>query len=56
LFMFVGFHHLAVIQQEGLPIWDSSTCELFICYLFLLLLTADSPGQQHMCGSNGHNT
>lgn len=54
-FTFVGFHHLAVIQREGLPIWDSSTCELFICYLFLLLSTADGPGQQHMSGSNGHN-
>ncbi|KAJ7617321.1 hypothetical protein FB45DRAFT_1034612 [Roridomyces roridus] len=55
-FTFVGFHHLAVIQREGLPIWDASTGEDFLSYLYFILSTADAPGQQHMNGSNGHTS
>ncbi|KAJ7362561.1 hypothetical protein DFH08DRAFT_910784 [Mycena albidolilacea] len=40
--------------REGLPIWDASSGESFISHPYLLLSTADGPGQQHMSGSNGH--
>ncbi|KAH8802337.1 hypothetical protein DL96DRAFT_1773948 [Flagelloscypha sp. PMI_526] len=53
-----GFHHLAILQKEGLPIWDSSLGHSpdanFISHIWLLLSTADGPGQQHMSGANGH--
>ncbi|PBK71782.1 hypothetical protein ARMSODRAFT_987561 [Armillaria solidipes] len=69
-FLFPGLHHLAVIQKEGLLIWDSSKADspeadlelefspstsLFICNPFLALVTADGPAQAMLSGCVGHH-
>lgn len=42
-FLFVGMHHLAAIQNEGLAIWDASYDVTFISNIHLLFTTADGP-------------
>ncbi|KAG2076100.1 hypothetical protein BDR04DRAFT_1133197 [Suillus decipiens] len=42
-FLFIGMHHLAAIQNEGLTIWDASCDVTFISDIHLLFTTADGP-------------
>jgi len=58
-FTYLGFHHLAVIQKEGLRVWDASAApnapdHIFVSHPYLFLSTADSPGQRLINGYNGH--
>lgn len=43
-FLFPGFHHLAALQKEGLPMYNGATQSLSSANLFLLLGTVDGPG------------
>ncbi|KAJ8579853.1 hypothetical protein M405DRAFT_718263, partial [Rhizopogon salebrosus TDB-379] len=54
-FLFVGFHHLAAIQNEGLTIWDASRDMTFKSDLHLLFTTADGPGLVCWDGMVGHS-
>ncbi|KAJ8589580.1 hypothetical protein M405DRAFT_899515, partial [Rhizopogon salebrosus TDB-379] len=54
-FLFVGMHHLAAIQNEGLTIWDASCDATFISNLHLLFTTADGPGLVYWDGMVGHS-
>jgi hypothetical protein len=54
-FLFVGMHHLAAIQNEGLTIWDASRDATFISDLHLLFTTADGPGLVYWDGMVGHS-
>lgn len=42
-FLFLGLHHLAAIQKEGLHIWDAYEKGVIDCNLFYFLSTADGP-------------
>ena len=53
-FLFPGFHHLAALQKEGLPIWNAISNRLFLSHLFLHLAGADGPGSVHFTGLVGH--
>ena len=58
-FLVVGFHHLSLLQKEGLKIWDTSRNEVFRSDVYLLFTTADEPrlvywdGLVGHCGKNG---
>ncbi|KAJ8580047.1 hypothetical protein M405DRAFT_855068 [Rhizopogon salebrosus TDB-379] len=54
-FLFVGMHHLAAIQNEGLTIWDASRDAIFISDLHLIFTTADGPGLVYWDGMVGHS-
>ncbi|KIM58425.1 hypothetical protein SCLCIDRAFT_28084 [Scleroderma citrinum Foug A] len=43
-FLFIGLHHIAALQHEGLRIWDASKDCVFQSDLYLLFTTADGPG------------
>ncbi|KAF9226193.1 hypothetical protein BS17DRAFT_698603 [Gyrodon lividus] len=55
LFLYPGFHHVLVVQREGLTIWDASIDCTFTSNLFLMLACGDGPGL--LCLSNlvGHS-
>ncbi|KAG2337321.1 hypothetical protein BDR05DRAFT_1005135 [Suillus weaverae] len=53
-FLYPGFHHLAVIQREGLSIWDAWRDIVFISHPFLFLALADGPGLICMSSLVGH--
>lgn len=53
-FMVVGLHHLAVLQTEGLRIWDASCDLVFHSHVYLLFTTADGPSLMHWDGLVGH--
>jgi hypothetical protein len=54
-FLHPGFHHLSVLQNEGLTIWDASNNQTYISRPFLFLAYGDGPGL--LCASNlvGHS-
>ncbi|KAG2749072.1 hypothetical protein P692DRAFT_20780095, partial [Suillus brevipes Sb2] len=54
-FLFVGMHHLAAVQNEGLTVWDASRDATFISNLHLLFTTADGPGLVYWDGMVGHS-
>ena len=54
-FLFPGLAHLSALQKEGLPIWDASSRESAIAYLFLLLVLADAVAMAMIGGSVGHH-
>ncbi|KAG0701436.1 hypothetical protein DFH29DRAFT_990075 [Suillus ampliporus] len=54
-FLFVGMHHLAAIQNEGLTIWDASRDITFISNIHLLFTTTDGPGLVYWDGMVGHS-
>jgi len=54
LFLFPGLHHLAAIQNEGLPIWDASHRLLYTSHPFLALANANGPAMAHINGLVGH--
>ncbi|KAJ2921645.1 hypothetical protein H1R20_g15449, partial [Candolleomyces eurysporus] len=54
-FLFPGFHHLAVLQKEGLRIINSTTGTIETSNLFLLLGSADGPGGTYFTGFVGHH-
>ncbi|KAG2349836.1 hypothetical protein BDR05DRAFT_972776 [Suillus weaverae] len=54
-FLFIGMHHLAAIQNEGLTVWDVSHDATFISNLHLLFTTADGPGLIYWDGMVGHS-
>ena len=54
-FLFVGLHHLAALQREGLRIWDALRDVTFISRPFLALATADGPGMTYLNGLVGHH-
>ncbi|KIK15825.1 hypothetical protein PISMIDRAFT_114576 [Pisolithus microcarpus 441] len=56
LFLFVGLHHLAALQHEGLRIWDSSKDCTFSLDLYLLFTTVDGPGLICWDGMVGHSS
>ncbi len=53
-FLFPGLYHLAALQREGLAIWDADEERLFRSYLYLFLVTADSPAMAYLNGLVGH--
>ena len=53
-FLFVGLHHLAALQKEGLQIWDALERRKFLSKVFLLLKLADAPGMALISGLVGH--
>ena len=55
-FLFVGLHHIAVLQRKGLHIWDASENCVFKSDLYLLFTTADSPGLVCWDGMVGHSS
>ena len=54
-FLFPGLSHLAVIQKEGLRIWDSALQQELHSKVFLALLAADSPSMMHVTGFVGYH-
>ena len=48
-------YHLAALQREGLPIWNSLTNASYTAYLYLLFTTADGPGLVYWDGMVGHS-
>ena len=54
-FLFVGLHHIAALQREGLRIWDASEDRTFKSDLYLLFTTADGPGLVCWDGMVGHS-
>ncbi|KIK17012.1 hypothetical protein PISMIDRAFT_112278, partial [Pisolithus microcarpus 441] len=54
-FLFVGLHHIAALQREGLRIWDASEDRMFSSDLYLLFTTADGPGLVCWDGMVGHS-
>ena len=54
-FLFVGLHHIAALQHEGLRIWDASEDRTFKSDLYLLFTTADGPGLVCWDGMVGHS-
>ncbi|KAF8578619.1 hypothetical protein K439DRAFT_1648728 [Ramaria rubella] len=58
-FLFLGFHHLVVMQKEGLKVWDASDAQIkdsnIYIYIFLLARMADGPGSLHFTGLVGHH-
>ena len=54
-FLFVGLHHIAALQHEGLHIWDASEDCAFKSGLYLLFKTADGPGLVCWDGMVGHS-
>ena len=54
-FLFVGLHHIAALQREGLRIWDASKDCVFQSDLYLLFTTADGPGLVCWDGMVGHS-
>ena len=54
-FLFPGLSHLAVIQKEGLRIWDSALQQELHSKVFLALLAADSPSMMHVTGFIGYH-
>ena len=54
-FFFPSLHHLAAIQKEGLPIWDSAEDRLFLSNPFLALATADVMAMIYLNGFVGHH-
>ncbi|KIK10591.1 hypothetical protein PISMIDRAFT_20254 [Pisolithus microcarpus 441] len=54
-FLFVGLHHLAALQCEGLCIWDASEDRFFTLDPYLLFTTADRPGLVCWDGMVGHS-
>jgi len=54
-FLFVGLHHIAALQREGLHIWDASEDCTFKSGLYLLFKTADGPGLVCWDGMVGHS-
>jgi hypothetical protein len=54
-FLFPSFHHLAVLQKEGLCVWNTITKEVFTSFPFLHLGAADAPGSMHFTGLVGHH-
>ncbi|KIK29823.1 hypothetical protein PISMIDRAFT_88326 [Pisolithus microcarpus 441] len=54
-FLFVGLHHIAALQHEGLRIWDASEDRIFTSGLYLLFTTADGPGLVCWDGMVGHS-
>ena len=54
-FLFLGFHHLAAIQREGLSMWDPLTDACYISNLYLLFTTTDGPGLVYWDGMVGHS-
>jgi len=54
-FLFIGFHHIAALQHEGLRIWDASQDHVFSSDLYLLFTTADGPGLVCWDGMVGHS-
>ncbi|KIK79377.1 hypothetical protein PAXRUDRAFT_16365 [Paxillus rubicundulus Ve08.2h10] len=54
-FLFPGFHHLAALQREGLPMWDPLTDSRYISGLYLIFTTADGPGLIYWDDMFGHS-
>ena len=53
-YLYPGFHHLAALQCEGLPIWNATTDIHYLSHPFLYLKTADAPAIIYMNGLVGH--
>ncbi|KIJ06008.1 hypothetical protein PAXINDRAFT_92621 [Paxillus involutus ATCC 200175] len=53
-FLFPGFHHIAAIQHEGLPIWDAARGLLYLSNIYILVATSDGPGLAYLNGLVGH--
>ena len=54
-FLFVGMHHLSVLQKEGLLIWNVEHDAVFRSHPYLLYPTADGPGLVYWDGMVGHS-
>jgi len=54
-FLFPGFHHVAAIQREGLPVWDASINTRYMANIFLAVATSDGPGLAYLNGLVGHH-
>lgn len=52
-FLFLGFHHLAAIQKEGLKIWDAPRNINYLLFPFLALGTNDGPEFAYLNGFVG---
>ena len=56
LFLFPGFHHLAVLQCEGLQVWGSLTNMQCLSDTYLMFTTADGPVLVYWDGMVGHSS
>jgi hypothetical protein len=54
-FLYPGLTHLSVLQKEGLKVWDAEQQTVFVCFPFLLLVTADGPAMAAINGLVGHH-
>ncbi|KDQ10224.1 hypothetical protein BOTBODRAFT_116094 [Botryobasidium botryosum FD-172 SS1] len=54
-FLFVGLHHLAALQREGLRVWDAIERDVVDNNPYLLLGTADGPGLACLNGFVSHH-
>jgi hypothetical protein len=53
-YLFLGLHHLAALQWEGLKIWDAHKDCVFTSCLYLALATVDGPGMMYLNGLIGN--
>ncbi|KAF8229419.1 hypothetical protein L208DRAFT_1286816, partial [Tricholoma matsutake] len=55
-FLYPSLYHILALQQEGLQIWDASTCSYITNSTpFIMLATADGPAMANMMGMVGHS-
>jgi hypothetical protein len=53
-FLFPGFHHLSLLQKDGLKVWDAINKTVHVDKPFLLGACADRPGMAFLGGLVGH--
>ena len=53
-FIFPALHHLVVLQNDGLQIWDAARDRVFMSRPFFAIGTADGPGMTYLNGLVGH--
>lgn len=53
-FLYPGFHHVTVLQKEGLGIWDALRNMTFVSNLWIHLFNADGPGLAFVNGLCSH--
>lgn len=54
-FLFVGLHHIAALQRDGLVIWNALDNTTFTSHPWLHLGTGDGPGSAQVSGLVPHN-
>lgn len=54
-FLFPGFQHVAILQHEGLQIWDAARRVAFVSRPFIFLAEADAIGAPDMTGYVSHH-